>query len=67
MLMEPYCGRKHYDPRDMIFIKNPDQAGKLAKYTYLYDTFVSGVKLVYAFNRKEAEPYMEKWRNYELE
>ena len=65
--MKPYCGQKEYDPKDMIALKNPEQSARIAQYAYLYDTLLSGKKLVFLFNRKEIEPYLEKWRNFELE
>jgi len=66
MLMPPYCGQKPYDTNDVVFLRNPEQSARFAKYIYLYDTILSGDKFVYVFNKKDAEPLFALWRDHEL-
>lgn len=66
MLMSPYCGSKQYDPTKMVFLKNPEQSSRFAKYAYLYDVILSGDRFTYVFDKKEVEPLFEKWRNHDL-
>ena len=66
MLMNPYCGTKQYEPKDKVYLKNPEQSARFAKYIYLYDVILSGDRFAFVFKKDEAEPLLTKWRNFDL-
>lgn len=66
MLMNPYCGAKQYDPKDMVYLKNPEQSARFAKYIYLYDVILSADRFTYVFKKVDADPLLVRWRNFDL-
>lgn len=67
MNIKPFMDGEEYDPAKMIYLRNPEQSAKFAKYIKLYDVILSAGKFTFVFDRELARPYMEKWRNFELE
>lgn len=72
MRVKPQFGNREYDSTKMVYIKNPDQGVKYALHgAYVYDLIPyrdseNVCRFIYVFDKAEAAPLFEKWRNYEL-
>jgi len=67
MNIKPFMDGEEYDPAKMIYLRNPEQSAKFAKYIKLRDVILSAGKFTYVYDRIEAEPLMQRWRNFELD
>jgi hypothetical protein len=67
MKIKPFMSGEEYDPDKMIYLKNPEQSARFAKYIQLRDVILSAGRFTYVFDREEADPLMQRWRNFELD